>query len=316
MQASLRRGLAAAGLTLVAALPMLAPSALPAQSVVQNIGNDFRNVGRDLIGVWRSPLDARGRDWLAFAGTLAAGAVVVPIDDNIDRWAVRNDSAGRFGFLEEVRDGGSIDLSGKQVVPIAAGFYVLGLVKSDASMREAVLGCLTAWQANSLPRKYIAYKLIGRQRPYDHKSDPDITAKDQYQFEVPRRGDWGSRSFPGGHVANAVACASFWSNRFSWGPAEAGLWALALGTGVGRIVDRGHWTSDQIVGGVYGYAVGKVIAQRSRKRMEARRAEAARTSTGTTPAALSAPAPILNGADGLYFDAGARGVTLGWRRTF
>lgn len=297
----IRRRAFAAGLLVL----LLAPASSAAQSVAQNIGNDFRNVGKDVLGVWGSPRNAGTSEWLALAATLGGAALLIPVDDDIDRWAVRQDSS----LLRPVRDGGAFDFAGKHVVPIAAGFYVLGLARNDASMREAVLGCLTAWQANSIPRKYIVYKLIGRERPLDHKDERGAQeAKDQHQWQVPNRGDWGSRSFPGGHVANAIACASFWQHRFDWGPAQWGLWGLAIGTGVGRILDRGHWTSDQIVGTVVGYAVGRAIAIRSRKRLDERNARDAMIPPQ--------PAPLLRGADGVYFDAGMRGLTLGWRRNF
>jgi membrane-associated phospholipid phosphatase len=74
------------------------------------------------------------------------------------------------------------------------------------------------------------------------------------------------RSFPAGHFANAVSCATFWNERFKLGVAEPILYVLAAAVGVGRTADDAHWFSDHIIGGILGYAVGREIARRSLRR--------------------------------------------------
>jgi membrane-associated phospholipid phosphatase len=83
------------------------------------------------------------------------------------------------------------------------------------------------------------------------------------------------RSFPAGHFANALACATFWNERFHLGFAEPLLYALAGTVGVGRLADRAHWTSDTMLGGILGFAVGREVAKRSLERQQERRSKGA-----------------------------------------
>jgi membrane-associated phospholipid phosphatase len=70
-------------------------------------------------------------------------------------------------------------------------------------------------------------------------------------------------SFPAGHFANALSCATYWNKRFRMGAAEPLIYAIAGAVGIGRLADGAHWTSDSVLGGVLGYAVGSEIARRS-----------------------------------------------------
>jgi hypothetical protein len=86
------------------------------------------------------------------------------------------------------------------------------------------------------------------------------------------------------------------------GYVEPALYALSAGIGVGRLVDRRHWTSDTMLGMIFGYAIGREVAHRS-----SLRAEKASGAVG------AAAATALRGA---YFNPSRKGMTLGWRTTF
>jgi hypothetical protein len=62
------------------------------------------------------------------------------------------------------------------------------------------------------------------------------------------------------------------------GLVEPVIWAMAGAIGLGRTLDRGHWTSDQLIGAAFGYAVGKQVALRSRRRAEGRASTASNAS--------------------------------------
>src|SRR5438094_343355 len=112
---------------------------------------------------------------------------------------------------------------------------------------------------------------------------------------------WGKHSTPAGHVANIAACASFLHYRFSNNYVTVPAYAVALGVGVGRLVDRRHWTSDTVLGALFGYAVGKEVATRSLDRGE-------RETEG---------GPSGNGAGGaLFFAPDANGLVVGWSISF
>jgi membrane-associated phospholipid phosphatase len=244
-------------------------------------------------------LRARPKAWLGALGVFGVGAALSPFDDNIDRWAVRHRSGNTFSVLKEFREGGNA-FSGKVVTPIAIATLGVALVAKNQTLQEGLFGCLSSYAASSVVRNYVVYPLIARDRP-DQRIDgvvfPAAEHGDQYDFDVPGSGEWGGHSFPGGHIANVAACAEFLTARYSMGFVEPALWLVVGGIGVGRVLDRRHWTSDQVVGALFGYAVGREVALRSIRR--ANRSTDRRTDSG-----------------GLFLSPTASGVRGGWSVDF
>ena len=177
--------------------------------------------------------------------------------------AGRRLGSGQQGFrrLGQARSGspGGVAYTGKFVVPPVAALYVVGIAMKNQGMRDAVMGCAASWLSESAVRKS-TYLLVSRQRPDTSPNNPN-------KWSVP--GDWENwqlHSFPAGHFANVMACASFWNNRFELGFAEPVIYAVAGAVGIGRIADAGHWTSDTVLGGILGYAIGREVARRSQAR--------------------------------------------------
>jgi membrane-associated phospholipid phosphatase len=241
----------------VALALVLATQRSLSQSVGKQLGDDFKNLAGDMVGVWASPFHASSRDWLITAGSLAAFAASMPLDRPVSDWAGRNDSSAFFRALSPVRRGGFM-FSGKTVLPPVAAAYVIGVATKNQDARDFVMGCMSSWGAQSVLRKSI-YFALGRARP-------DTLPEDNNNWRVPSGGSWQMHSFPAGHFANALACASYWNHRFHLGAAGPIAYAFAGAVGIGRIADRGHWTSDTVIGGILGYAVGKEVARRANAR--------------------------------------------------
>jgi hypothetical protein len=282
--------------------------ALGQKSVFGMIGKDLENAGRDVLSVWASPFDAHPKDYLSALFFIGSGVAISPIDDEVDRWAVRNANSSALDVLEPFRKGGAL-YGGGRLVPVVGALYVAGIVTKKQGLRDAVTGCGATWAANHVFRRYVLYQLIGRERPDPTRGEnppPPAEPGDQYEFDIPNGGDWGWNSFPGGHIANIAGCASFFNNRYHLGFAEPVLYAFAGAIWVARTFDRAHWTSDQWLGTVFGYAIGKEVAHRQLKREEARRAATANGTSG----ALTSP------ADGPYLVRTEYGVRLGWQLRF
>jgi membrane-associated phospholipid phosphatase len=240
-----------------------------AQSIGNMLKDDLLFVARDVGSVWASPFNASGRDWAAFAGTMGLFGVTMLADQGASDWALRQDSAGRFRALDGLRRGGVL-FTGKYVVPPVAVLYVAGIALKNQGMRDAVMGCAASWVAQSPARRVLAHA-IGRARPDTSKDDPNTFGPNDPQiWELGWQDRWEMRSFPGGHIANVMGCASFWANRFDLGGVgEIALYAVATGVGVGRMADGAHWLSDQLIGAILGYAIGNEIARRQIKRLDA-----------------------------------------------
>lgn len=279
--------LAAAALTL--------SNVAAAQSVGRMLESDFRNAGKDILSVWTSPFHASGRDWAIVAASLGVFGVSMLADQQASDWAIRSDTNAFFRAIKPIRRGGIL-YTGKYVVPPIAALYVVGIATKNQDLRDFVLGCMASWVAESPPRRALAH-LIGRARP-DTTEGPSVSPNDPQIWKLGGGGEWVMRSFPAGHYANVMACATNWNQRFRLGAAEPALYALATAVGIGRLADKAHWLSDTVIGGILGYAVGNEVARRSLSRKAA----------GSSGAVGSASA--------LYMTRDVNGLTMGMRWTF
>ena len=283
---------------------------LAAQSVGRMVLDDVTNAARDFGAIWIAPFRGSTKDYLIAGGVLAASAALSPLDDDVDRWAVRNRDKGVLDLIRPFRRGGDL-YSLNQATPYVAGAYVVALVTKQRGLRDGIMGCAAAYGANTTIRHQVLYRLVGRDRPDTLRNRPEgyvppgAKQGDQYRFSFPADG-YGEHSFPGGHVATMATCASFISHRYQLGVVEPALAVLVTAMGVGRLADQGHWLSDQVVGTAFGYAVGREVARRQKRRLERERAAAA------APPARAAQQEH----DGFYIGSDANGTRLGWQLSF
>src|SRR4029077_19241159 len=186
-----------------------------------------------------SPLRSTKRDWLGVAGSVAVSAAFLPVDDNIDRWAVKHRDDNAFDFISPFRSGGAA-FSGKTITPVAVGVLILSLATKNETLQEGLFGCVTAYGASSVVRTFVIYPLVARTRPEPRVPNvvaPPAREGDQYEFAIPGSCDWGKHSLPGGHIANVVAVPDSLRSRFSMGVVEPAIWAMAGVIGLGRTLD-------------------------------------------------------------------------------
>jgi len=282
----------------------------PEEAVAQSIGSmaldDIRNAARDFGAIWVAPFRGTQKDYVTAGGTLASAAALSVFDDNVDRWMVAHQDQGLLDAIKPLRRGGDF-YSINKATPYVAGLYVVGLATKHRGIRDGIFGCAAAYGANTIIRHQVVYRLIGRNRPDTLRDHPEgyvptgASDGDQYVFHFPSRG-YSDHSFPGGHVATMATCATFLSHRFELGIVEPVLVVLVTAMGVGRMADQGHWLSDQVVGVVFGYAVGKEVARRQKQRLQREKKGAAEKKTASrgTP----------------YLGASRNGTELGWQVTF
>ena len=281
---------------------MATARAANAQSVVGMVGSDVVNAARDIVGTWISPIHSSARDWYGAGAVVVGSALVSPFDDNIDNWFLRNQNANVWSALHEFRETGSA-FAGKTIVPPVAALYVIGVATKSTGIRDGVWGCVASYSAESVVRTQVMYRLVGRLRPdslrTEHVGVPSKEG-DQYKFNFPGSNAWGKHSFPAGHIANVMACASFLQYRFHNWWLTTPAYAIAAGVGIGRQVDRRHWTSDTVFGALFGFAVGKEVAhlqlQRHQKQASGQGAD--------------------NDDGSFYLSPDANGLMVGWKATF
>lgn len=290
-------------LFLVLVLALLASRAASAQSVARMVVDDIKWVAQDVGAIWLSPFRGDASDYALTAGILAGSAALSMFDDNVDRWALAHRDEGLLKAIGPVRRGGDF-YTLNQAVPVVGGAYVLALATNSRGLRDGIMGCAAAYTAGTTLRHLVVYNVIGRNRPDtvrnhpEGETSPPARSGDQYEFSGPA-GGWESHSFPGGHVGTVATCASFLMNRYETRVIDVPLVALVGAMGLGRIADRGHWLSDQVLGIAMGWAIGKEVARRQLRRLDDERRPQARVKTG-----------------GALIGPSENGVLLGWQLTF
>jgi membrane-associated phospholipid phosphatase len=242
-------------------------SAAQAQGVGEMMKDDLKNYGTDMWAVWSSPFRASGKSWSDAGLVVLASAAATPIDDDIDRWMLAHQKSWIWTPIQPFREGG-IAFNGRYATPAAIGLLGYALLTKNTDVQDGMFGCLSAYTSTSVVRSYVVYPLVGRDRPgggKDTPPPPPAHEGSQYAFHVPGdMNDWGEHSLPAGHITNVMGCATFLSNRFQIGSVASALMYTAVGgIGLGRLVDRRHWTSDTILGIAFGYAAGREVAKRS-----------------------------------------------------
>jgi membrane-associated phospholipid phosphatase len=197
------------------------------------------NILLDQKEVWTSPFRMNRHNagvWIGFAA-ITAGLVAS------DHWSSNQleNSAGQVRWANRVSNIGSV----YTVIPVAAGFYGLGVLTNDSTAREtgvlgaeAMLDCLIVSEA----LKFAA----GRTRP-------DSTGEKGSFFDA------GS-SFPSGHAISSWALASVIAHeyrRHKVVPVPA--YGLATVVSTARFAAQKHYASDIVAGGAMGWFIGRYV---------------------------------------------------------
>jgi membrane-associated phospholipid phosphatase len=237
-----------------AALLALVPGATRAQE-----GRELNNALKDVLHVWSAPAHMDAADLPGIATLLGVTGVAMMVDEPVLAWVRANPDALPVKILRPFREGEPLNMLGRSyfLMGTSTALFIAGMVDDDVDLRNAGRGCATAVAATTFSRHLIA-RMLGRTRPRDNQG--------AFIIRPFAWGDWGMRSFPGGHGANAMSCITFWNRRFDLGVAEPILYGVASAVGVGRIIDEAHWTSDTAFGLGYGHAVGRDVARQQQNR--------------------------------------------------
>ena len=279
--------------TATIAATILSVQPLSAQSVAQAVVHDFRYGVADIWHVWTSPVHASASDWRDAGLVVAATGLAATADRSVDRFVVQHPRSFPVRVTQPFRERRGYKPSdfgtARILLPLSGAIWATGIASGNRALRDAGMGCAAAQQANSVVR-HLTYEVVDRARP-------SVPGADPYRIEFPG-GDWNHHSFFAGHVANAVACATYANTRFELGAVEPLLYAGAAGIGLARIADRRHWLSDTVLGVAFGYATGRSVALRQKKRL------AGETNASAGPRSR------------FYTTASSDGLTLGWTAAF
>jgi membrane-associated phospholipid phosphatase len=179
-------------------------------------------------------------------------------DEPLYHWILAHPQAWPVRVLSPLRESAPIKLyklgTGAYLIPLSTATYLIGVASKSRALRDTGMGCLAGDLTIAGVRQTI-FLFLTRERPVNSPDDP-------FRFGFPGRQDPTHQSFFSGHVANSMACASFTAHRFSLNALEPVFYTFVTAIGAGRIVDGQHWLSDTMMGGMFGWVVGRTISGR------------------------------------------------------
>lgn len=234
------------------------PTALRAQFRADSTWHDVRHAGGDIWALWTSPVRASASDLGGFAVFASGVGVAAALDEPLYHWILDHPSAWPVHVLHPLRESARFPLyklgTGAYVIPLSTAAYLAGVMSKSRALRDAGMACLAGDLTIAGVRQTI-FLFLTRERPVGSPDDPFV-------FGFPGTQDPRHQSFFSGHVANSMACASFVSHRFDLHAAEPVFYTFVMAIGAGRVVDGQHWLSDTVMGGMFGYLVGRTISGR------------------------------------------------------
>lgn len=301
----------------IAGCLLLVSSHASAQSFPRMVYEDLKGGVSDILALYTSPFRGDAKDYLTAGLAIGSVALVSLADDPIGKWIYENPDATALDLLKPFREDSDtrfVDLGGGRHLATLYGVgYAIGLVTTSETIRDGAVGCAAAEKSNGLFRNYL-YKAVHRERPLFREiigTDTIFRRGDPESWGVPGGDSWYDNSFFGGHGANIMSCVSFMNHRFEMGLVEPVLWTIATGVNIGRLADQRHWPSDVLAGAIFGFAIGKYVAERQLARAERRASE---RENGEPPGAAAEDKPSI--LEGLYIDQRNGATLLGWRRSF
>ena len=187
----------------------------------------------------RAPAQIR----LWHAGAALAGTVLISlVDHDVQRFVVDQRTQGEQDLADKWQKWGEATIP----VAITLGTIGTGLVLGKPEVTRTGGRLATSLVVVTLLGRGMK-KAIGRARPSE--------ASDQYTFDP-----FGTyNAFPSGHTITAFAVSATLADAIDNRWADAGLYTLAGGTAVARLVGNHHWLSDVVGAAVLGTTVAKVV---------------------------------------------------------
>lgn len=177
-----------------------------------------------------------------FGAAVGGVALISVFDDEIKTWVMDNRGTTAVDIADVWDEWGGF------YVPagIAVGTIGVGLVTKKPEVARTGLRVGTSIAAATVIGR-VMKRAIGRARPSE--------SEDQYTFDP--FSDYSS--FPSGHTLTAFALSTSLADAIDNKWADAGLYTLAAGTGVSRVIQNVHWFSDVVGGALVGITVAKFV---------------------------------------------------------
>ena len=195
----------------------------------------------DQIPIWTSPVRVRPHDliWLLPLG--AATGVTLATDTD----TMREISHDRTFNKDNVNVSNYL-LGGETAVPVV--LYGVGLFKGDARARET--GLLTGEAlVDSVVVEEVTKIIFRRERPLANNAGGDFFTS----------GNGTASSFPSSHSTLAWSAAAVIAGEYPSKRVQVGIYTIATGVCVTRVLGQEHFPTDVLVGAAAGWLIGHYV---------------------------------------------------------
>ena len=199
---------------------------------------------KDQVPIWSSPVRVRTHDltWLLPFGA----AIGITLSTDTD--AMRDLSRDRQ-FNKDSVNASNYLLGGAIAVPV--GLYGVGLFKGNAHAHETALLSGEAL-ADSVVVEEVAKIIFRRERPLYNNAAGDFFAANV----------GGNGSFPSLHSTFAWTVAGVVAGEYPSKWVQIGMYSVASGVSLTRVLGQEHFPSDVLVGGVAGWLIGHYVFEK------------------------------------------------------
>jgi len=214
----------------------------------------IRSLATDVGPLFLSPAHWDKGEWIG-AGVVMGGAAILYTQDKViaDFWQ-RNrtdalDKANEYFF----------DPLGKMyfTIPLMGAFYIYGAATRTNKPKRVAMDFVQASLYSGVIVTVMKH-LAHRHRPFQ------TTPHNPYLWDGPITDDLNHTSFPSGHTIMtftfAAVVATHYKDRI-WIPIS--MYTLATMEGLARMYDDKHWSTDVLIGGALGYAIGTFVVNRN-----------------------------------------------------
>ena len=219
-----------------------APSPQPETTKTVTLQNTPRNILHDQAHIWTSPLHIRKHDLVWLAPLAAAMGAAIATDHHTMASVVSHDP----DFNQANVNASNVLIGGFIATPVA--LYGFGHFKENAHAREAgILGGEALLDGLVVEQ---GMKLIfWRERP----------AMDNAHGLFFQGSAGANSSFPSSHSVLAWSTAAVIAGEYPSRWTQLGVYSLATGVSVTRVLGQEHFPTDVLVGSAFGWLVGHYV---------------------------------------------------------
>jgi membrane-associated phospholipid phosphatase len=214
----------------------------------------IKSLATDAAPLLISPIHWSRGEWFG-AGAVVGSALALYSQDKAiaDFWQKNQtealDKANEYFF----------DPLGKMyyTIPLMGAFYIYGTATHKNKPKRVAMDFVQASLYSGVIVTVMKH-LAHRHRPYQ------TSPHNPYLWDGPATDDWDHTSFPSGHTIMTFTFAAVVGTHYRktiWVPIV--VYSLATLEGMARMYDDKHWSTDVLIGGALGYAIGTFVVNRN-----------------------------------------------------